>query len=127
MQSKKRLIILLSVVLIISLLSFAPVQTQTAQAAKPGASIVYNLYATDAFIPLADGSAVYNYGFVGGRQGVPLTYAKSVTPGGNRDDETGLWESFDYHGNGTIAGGAPAPTGGPVTGRGALMTRKRQA
>ncbi len=56
MQSKKRLIILLSVVLIISMLSFAPVQTKTAQAAKPGTSIVYNLYATDGFIPLADGS-----------------------------------------------------------------------
>jgi manganese oxidase len=78
-------------------------------------SIVYNLYATDGFIPLADGSAVYNYGFVGGRAGVPLTYQKSVTPGGDRADDTGLWTSFTYNGNGTIATGAPAPTGGPVT------------
>jgi FtsP/CotA-like multicopper oxidase with cupredoxin domain len=115
MQSKKRLIIFLSVVLILSLLSFAPVQTQTAQAAKGGATIIYNLYATDAFIPLADGSAVYNYGFVGGRQGVPLTYQKSVTPAGDRAADTGLWDDFTYNGNGTILTGAPAPTGGPVT------------
>src|SRR4030042_4781173 len=115
MQSKKRLIILLSVVLIISLLSFAPDQTQTAQAAKPGASIVYNLYATDGFIPLADGAAVYNYGFVGGRAGVPLTYQKSVTPAGDRAADTQLWESYLYNGNGSILAGAPAPTGGPIT------------
>jgi FtsP/CotA-like multicopper oxidase with cupredoxin domain len=115
MQSNKRLIILLSLVLIISLLSFGPAQTQTAQAAKPGASIVYNLYATDGFIPLADGTAVYNYGFVGGRAGVPLTYQKSVTPGGDRAADTQLWSSFTYNGNGSIPAGAPAPTGGPIT------------
>ncbi|OGN90163.1 MAG: hypothetical protein A2Y88_10590 [Chloroflexi bacterium RBG_13_48_10] len=115
MQSKKRFIVLLCVVLIISLLSFAPDQTQTAQAAKPGASIVYNLYATDGFIPLADGAAVYNYGFVGGRAGVPLTYQKSVTPAGDRAADTQLWESYLYNGNGSILAGAPAPTGGPIT------------
>lgn len=115
MKSKKRLLIFISLAVIISLCIFAPAQIKTAQAAKPpGTSIVYNLYATDAFIPLADGSAVYNYGFVGGRQGVPLTYQKSVTPGGNRGD-TQLWESYTYNGNGSIPTGAPAPTGGPVT------------
>jgi manganese oxidase len=86
---------------------------QPAQAA--GNTIIYNLYATDSFIPLADGSAVYNYGFVGGRQGVPLTYAKSVTPGENRAVDTQLWQSYTYNGNATIATGAPAPTGGPLT------------
>ncbi len=45
----------------------------------------------------------------------PLTYQKSVTPGGDRADDTGLWTSFTYNGNGTIPTGAPAPTGGPVT------------
>jgi FtsP/CotA-like multicopper oxidase with cupredoxin domain len=116
MKSKKRLLIVISVAVIISLCIFAPAQIKTAQAAKPpGTSIVYNLYATDAFIPLADGSAVYNYGFVGGRAGVPLTYQKSVTPGGDRADDTGLWTSYTYNGNGTITTGAPAPTGGPVT------------
>jgi FtsP/CotA-like multicopper oxidase with cupredoxin domain len=116
MKSKKRLLILLSVVLVVSMLSFAPAKiAQAVGKPPPGQSIVYNLYATDAFIPLADGSAVYNYGFVGGRQGVPLTYQKSVTPGGSRSDDTGLATSFTYNGNGTIATGAPAPTGGPVT------------
>src|SRR5512135_2057276 len=70
----------------------APSNAPPAVAAPP-ASIVYNLYATDAFVPLADGSAVYNYGFVGGRQGVSLTYQKSVTPSGDRDPVTQLWTS----------------------------------
>ncbi len=56
-----------------------PSQTATATQGAPN-TIIYNLYATDGFIPLADGSAVYNYGFVGGRQGQPLTYQNSVTP-----------------------------------------------
>ena len=46
----------------------APSNAPPAVAAPPApTSVVYNLYATDGFIPLADGSAVYNYGFVGGR------------------------------------------------------------
>jgi FtsP/CotA-like multicopper oxidase with cupredoxin domain len=100
--------------LAVGMFSFAP-GAQTAQAWGTANSIVYNLYATDGFIPLADGSAVYNYGFVGGRQGAALTYQKSVTPGGDRADDTGLWASYTYNGNGTILTGAPAPTGGPVT------------
>jgi FtsP/CotA-like multicopper oxidase with cupredoxin domain len=91
------------------------VPVDASEAASTASTIIYNLYATDAFIPLADGSAVYNYGFVGGRQGVPLTYQQSVTPGGPRDPDTGLSTSFTYNGNGTIPTGAPAPTGGPVT------------
>ncbi len=86
-----------------------------AVAAPAPASIVYNLYATDAFVPLADGSAVYNYGFVGGRANVPFTYQKSVTPGGDRAEDTQLWTSYTYNDNGLIAAGAPAPTGGPMT------------
>jgi manganese oxidase len=87
---------------------------QNVQAVAPRTSIVYNLYATDGYIPLADGSAVYNYGYVGGRQGVPLTYQKSVTPGPDRAVDTGLATSYIYNGNGIISTGAPAPTGGPV-------------
>ena len=66
-----------------------------AVAAPAPVSIVYNLYATDAFVPLADGSAVYNYGFVGGRAGVPLTYQTSVTPGPDRDPTTQLATKSD--------------------------------
>ncbi len=63
-------------------------------------TVVYNLFATDTFVKLADGTQIYNYGFVGGREGKPLTFQKSVTNGG---------------GNATLAGGPPAPTGGPIT------------
>jgi FtsP/CotA-like multicopper oxidase with cupredoxin domain len=91
------------------------VAPDSAQPATAATSIVYNLYATDAFVPLADGSAVYNYGFVGGRQGVTLTYQKSVSPSSDRALDTGLAMSYAYNGNGVIPTGAPAPTGGPVT------------
>jgi len=110
----KKLMTLLALAGLLSVLAFAPVTASPVQAA--GGTIIYNLYATDAYIPLADGSAVYNYGFVGGRQGVaPLTYQKSVTPSDNRDLETGLPITYTYNGNGSIPTGAPAPTGGAVT------------
>jgi manganese oxidase len=79
---------------------FAPANALPAQAAN---TVIYNLYATDAFIQLADGTLLYNYGFVGGRQGVPLTFQNSYVAAVN----PGL--------NTTIATGAPAPTGGPIT------------
>ena len=87
----------------------------TVQVVVPPRSIIYNLYATDGYIPLADGSAVYNFGFVGGRQDVPLTFQKSVMPGIGRDPITGLATSFTYNGNGTVPTGAPAPTSGLLT------------
>jgi manganese oxidase len=102
----------------------SPIQTSSVLAAPN--TIVYNLYATDAFIPLADGSAVYNYGFVGGRQGVPLTFTKSVTPVGDRALDTGLWTGYTYNGNGSLPNGAPAPTGGPITGDEALLAGNAQ-
>ena len=115
-MNKFKILSALSILAIaIGLLGFAPSMALPAQATGTASSIVYNLYATDGFIPLADGSAVYNYGFVGGRQGKSLTYQKSVTPGGDRADDTGLWTSYGYNGNGSIPTGAPAPTGGPVT------------
>jgi len=112
MYRMRKLATILSVALVLSGLAVAPSPAQPVYAAN---TIIYNFYATDAFVPLADGSAVYNYGFVGGRQGLPLTYQKSVTPGGGRASDTELWTSFTYNGNGTIATGAPAPTGGLVT------------
>jgi FtsP/CotA-like multicopper oxidase with cupredoxin domain len=75
---------------------------------------VYNLYATDGYIPLADGHALYNYGFVGGRASIPMTYQKSVTPVGDPDPSTGL-RGYTYNGIVTIPTGAPSPTGGPAT------------
>jgi FtsP/CotA-like multicopper oxidase with cupredoxin domain len=114
------------IVALLFMVSFTAVPSQTGAALAAPSTIVYNLYATDAFIPLADGSAVYNYGFVGGRQGQPLTFQKSVTPGGDRASDTGLSTSYTYNGNATLAGGAPAPTGGPVTGDEALLQGNAQ-
>ena len=68
-------------------------------------NFIYNLYATDAYIKLADGTVVYNYGFVGGRSGEPLVFQKS-------------WSADGLSGGGndtSFTSGAPAPTGGPVT------------
>ena len=77
-----------------------PVAGAAPQAGPP----VYNIFATDTFISLADGTVVYNYGFVGGHAGQPLTFQNSMKaaaaiPGGNT----------------TIATGAPNPTAGPVS------------
>jgi manganese oxidase len=64
-------------------------------------SVTYNLYATDGYTELADGTRAYIYGFVGGRDGSPITYQTSY--------------------NGTNAPqvsttSVPAPTAGPETG-----------
>ncbi len=123
MYRMRKLATILSVALVLSGLAVAPSPAQPVYAAN---TIIYNLYATDAFVPLADGRAVYNYGFVGGRQGVPLTYQKSVTPQGVRAADNQLWTSFTYNGNGTIATGAPAPTGGPATAAEAVLQGNAQ-
>ena len=44
-------------------------QPQAAKAQSISASVTYNLYATDGYVTLADGTRAYIYGFVGGRQG----------------------------------------------------------
>jgi manganese oxidase len=89
--------------MVLGLMAFSPAsQQQVVQAA--GSSIVYNLYATDGWNVLADGTVAYMYGFVGGRQGsnYPLTFQTT--------SKTGI------RANVTLPGGSPAPTGGPVTG-----------
>jgi manganese oxidase len=120
----KYILKMLLALLFIASLTVAPNQASPVLAAPN--SIVYNLFATDAFIPLADGSAVYNYGYVGGRAGQPLTFQNSVTPGDVRDPSTGLWSSYTYNGNGSIPAGAPSPAGGPVTGDEALLIGNAQ-
>ncbi len=71
--------------------------------ANPGL-IVYNVYATDGLWLLADGTQLYSYGFVGGRQSDPIKFlsgqnaAKGVVPGSLI----------------TLAGTWPAPTPGPI-------------
>jgi len=76
-----------------------PGTNRVALAQQRAASVVYNLYATDGYVTLADGTVAYIYGFVGGRAGTQLTYQTSTAKG------AGL--------NATIP--LPAPTGGPIT------------
>lgn len=46
----------------------------------PGtANVVYNLWATDGYWPMADGTRQYSYGYVGGRVGQPFSYINSTT------------------------------------------------
>jgi FtsP/CotA-like multicopper oxidase with cupredoxin domain len=70
--------------------------------------VVYNLYATDGYVEMADGTAVYTYGFVGGRQGVPLDYQTSFCTGDGVTRTCGTPTLVN------VPGGAPAPTGGPI-------------
>ncbi len=101
----KKPIIALPVILALMLngLAFATPQMQVDEAQAAG-TVVYNLFATDTFVKMADGKLVYNYGFVGGRAGVPFTYQRSFSP---VDDSGGD--------NVTVDSGPPAPTGGPIT------------
>jgi len=98
-----KFVLIITIVTLFSLLSLAPAQAVQAQATTERQNIIYNFYATDAYIKLADDSVIYNYGFIGGRQGVPLTYQKSFSPDGTSGGD-----------NGYIPGGAPAPTGGEL-------------
>jgi FtsP/CotA-like multicopper oxidase with cupredoxin domain len=41
-------------------------------------SIVYNLYATDGWWPMADGTKIYSYGFIGGRSGEAFSYLNAA-------------------------------------------------
>jgi len=95
----------LALVGLIVLLPIGPAATPAAGAAELAKTIVYNLWATDGYISLADGSTVYNYGFIGGRSTDYVKYQNSaraqVNPGGLVDL--------------TSAGTRwPTPTGGPT-------------
>ena len=99
-----RIIVIVSLVLGSSV-SLAAATTQTVLAAPPGSTVIYNIFATDAFVELADGTPIYNYGFVGGRAGVPFVFQTSFSldgtaGGGNNSDFTS---------------GPPNPSPGPVT------------
>ena len=58
---------------------------------------------------------------------MPLTFQNSVTPARDTDDPVaGSATTFTYNGNTTIAAGAPAPTGGPITGAEAQLAGNAQ-
>jgi FtsP/CotA-like multicopper oxidase with cupredoxin domain len=103
MKTKQRLSGLFTLVMLASMLTFVPTQIQTVHAA-PSASVIYNLFATDGYIQMADGEPVYVYGFVGGRQGEDLVVMPSYDPLGHAQPA-----------NFTVPGGAPSPTGGQIT------------
>jgi FtsP/CotA-like multicopper oxidase with cupredoxin domain len=88
----------------------------SAQAAYTGVQITYNIYATDGWVQLADGSMQYMYGYIGGRDGGTLSYidytfnnVPRLLPGSQPPAGTGNFPLVP------VTGGAPAPTGGPNT------------
>jgi FtsP/CotA-like multicopper oxidase with cupredoxin domain len=110
--------LLVALLIVLPLGSSAP---STARAAALSTTVVYNLFATDGWINLADGgqgilaqyestnaasAPLYIYGFVGGRAGQPYTYLQSADPAHPYAEQTTR----------TIAAGPPAPTGGPRVG-----------
>ncbi len=92
--------ILLTVLLLLPVLAVLPLTA-------PAANIVYNLYATDTYVKLADGTQLYNYGFVGGRVGESLTFQNSWVQARGASAVPG--------GTTTIPTGSPTPTGGLMT------------
>lgn len=97
----KRISSYLIVLLLVGGLTFAPVE-QVTTAVQAGNPVTYNIYATDAYIRTANGEIIYNYGFIGGRQGATIQYQKSV----------GMDGSVFENGTATL----PAMSAGPVSG-----------
>jgi len=95
----------LALVALVVLLPFGPVAPPAAGADELAKTIVYNLWATDGYISLADGTTVYNYGFIGGRSTDYVKYQNNAkaqeNPGGLVDltSTSTRW---------------PTPTGGPT-------------
>jgi FtsP/CotA-like multicopper oxidase with cupredoxin domain len=78
MRKHKRLVTLSSIVSMVVLLGAIVGGGAPSVAMAVPATITYNLYATDGFISLADGTILYNYGFVGGRAGTTISYQNSM-------------------------------------------------
>lgn len=95
---RRLLVPVLVSVLVLSIFSLAPAQVADVQA--QGGTVVYNIYATDGYIKLPDGHLLYNYGFIGGRQGQPIHYLN-----GSIGQNGELMGPFT----------PPDPTAGPIT------------
>jgi FtsP/CotA-like multicopper oxidase with cupredoxin domain len=107
MRKHKRLVTLSSIVSMVVLLGAIVGGGAPSVAVAVGATITYNLYATDGFISLADGTILYNYGFVGGLAGTTISYQNSMVA------PPGAPKTFVPGGLATAAL-PPAPTGGPI-------------
>ncbi len=113
MRSKRILVICL--VLGAIALAVALMPGGAAEAQVPGATVTYNLYATDGYVPLVDGTAAYIYGFIGDRQdGLGFTYQNRCNPYGG-DGSNPRTRVCDWPGITASAADLPAPTGGPTT------------
>jgi len=66
----------------------------------PTENVTYNIYATDGYMNLADGTTIYTYGFIGGRSTDNLTYLSTTAKGVSTKVAT--------------AAPTPPPVGGPV-------------
>lgn len=108
-MQKRKIFSLTFAFLLLLGMALGPGQVDMALAQAQAGTVTYNLYATDAFITMADGTVVYIYGFVGGRQNAPLNFQNSVVA------PPGAPKTFIPGGVTTIAAGAPAPTPGIVT------------
>ncbi len=103
----------LFVALLVPLLSWlAPTRSLAEQG--QGATVVYNLYATDGYYELPDGRPLYFYGLVGGREGQALTYQSSCAPGTEPGSGRAVCTGAA---NVMVAGGPVAPRGGPQVGQ----------
>jgi len=115
---KRRILI----TLFILVLGFSPIvwapDVQSAQA--QAATVVYNLYATDGYVEMADGLPVYTYGFIGGREAVPFEFTSSYCTG------DGVSRTCGRPMNVAVPGGAVAPQGGPWAGQDALFAGNAQ-
>jgi FtsP/CotA-like multicopper oxidase with cupredoxin domain len=96
------------------------VPSQGAVVQAQGATVVYNLYATDGYIEMADGLPVYSYGFIGSREGVDFAYTTSYCTG------DGVSRTCGTPTNVTVPGGAVAPQGGPWVGQDAQFAGNAQ-
>jgi len=117
------------VVALVVAFTFAPGQVDKVMA--QAATVVYNLYATDGYIEMADGLAVYSYGFIGSREGVPFEFTSSYCTGDGTIRNCG-YPNADPAGdpvpgiNVGVPGGAIAPQGGPWVGQDALFAGNAQ-
>jgi FtsP/CotA-like multicopper oxidase with cupredoxin domain len=120
-MSGKKITILcgaLAAVALVVAFTFAPGQVDKVLA--QAGTVVYNLYATDGYIEMADSLPVYSYGFIGGREGADFTYTTSYCTG------DGVTRTCGKPTNVTVAGGAVAPQGGPWTGQDAQFAGNAQ-
>jgi FtsP/CotA-like multicopper oxidase with cupredoxin domain len=77
----KFLALFMAPILLAGSLLIIPEMVKPVQAAA--ATVVYDLYTTDGYVNLADGTAMYDYGFVGGREGQPMSFQTSMKAASN--------------------------------------------